>query len=78
MELCSKSTLNETWDCLKESNGEYLPFILMAECFLWLFVILSGHFGVKEFRAWRERKRIEKQMKNDWENKWTFSHKRKD
>ena len=46
MELCSKSTLNETWDCLKESNGEYLPFILMAECFLWLFDVYDFLIGL--------------------------------
>ncbi len=70
MDLCTQENLSETWDCLMESNGELLPFILMAECFFWLFIIVSGHFGFKEFRAWRKRKAIAKQMKQDYDNKW--------
>lgn len=70
MEICAKETVGQSWDCLMESNGELLPLILMLECFFWLFVIVSGHFGFKEFRAWRKRKAIEKRMKRDYENKW--------
>tara|TARA_Y100001936_G_scaffold226527_1_gene245985 strand:+ start:291 stop:500 length:210 start_codon:yes stop_codon:yes gene_type:complete len=68
MEMCAEDTLGQTWDCLRESNGEFLPFILMAECFLWIFAIAGGHFGIKEFKKWRKQKKMEKRMKNKWKH----------
>ena len=65
MEMCAEDTLGQTWDCLRESNGEFLPFILMAECFLWIFAIAGG---IKEFKKWRNQKKMEKRMKNKWKH----------
>ena len=50
MEMCAEDTLGQTWDCLRESNGEFLPFILMVECFLWIFVIAGGTSESKSSR----------------------------
>ena len=63
MEMCAEDTLGQTWDCLRESNGEFLPFILMVECFLWIFVIagvVNGNQRVQEMA----------QSKEDGKDKW--------
>ena len=76
MELCNRDTLSATWGCLKEENGELLPIILFAEC-LWgifMLVIINGVF--QSIRRWREKKKLEKEMKQKWEDKWTFPPKR--
>ena len=32
MEFCAEKTFEDSWNCLVESNGEYLPYIIFAEC----------------------------------------------
>ena len=76
MELCAKKTFGESWDCIRESNGELLPIILFAECMWWLIVLLGMRFGVQSIRGWFRERRIRKQQKIDWENKWSFPPKR--
>ena len=72
MELCNRDTLRETWGCLKEENGELLPLILFAECLWWIFMLFIFNGVVQMIRRWREKRRLEKEMRQKWEDKWIF------
>ena len=76
MDLCHSTTFNETWNCLKEENGEYLPIIIFAECMWWLFVLVIMRGIVQGIRRWWEKKKLAKRMKQEWTDKWTFPPKR--
>ena len=77
MELCAEKTFEESWNCMRESNGELLPIIIFAECMWWLFVLIMMRFGVQSIRTrWRNRKRM-KRLKIELDNKWSFPPQRK-
>ena len=76
MDICAKSTLNETWNCLRKENGELLPVILFAECMWWLFMLVLVRGVFQSIRRWREKKRLKKEMREKWQDKWTFPPKR--
>jgi hypothetical protein len=77
MDLCYSPTLNETWNCLREENGELLPLILFAECMWWIFMLVIMRGIVQGIRRWREKKKLGKRMRQEWEDKWSFPPKRK-
>ena len=77
MELCAEKTFEDSWACIKDSNGEYLPYIIFAECMWWFFILVVMRFGVQGIRRRLRRKQKQKQLKIEWENKWAFPPKRK-
>ena len=77
MELCAEKTFEDSWNCLKEANGEFLPIIIFAECLWWLFILIGMRFGVLNLRKrWRKRK-MRKRMEWEQKNKWAFPPQRK-
>ncbi len=72
MEFCSKDTLRDTWNCLKEENGELLHIVLFAECMWWIFMLVIMRGMVQGIRRWWEKKKLAKRMKQEWADKWTF------
>ena len=77
MDFCAEKTFEDSWNCLAESNGEYLPYIIFAECMWWLFILVVMRFGVQRIRTWWRRKQIKKQGKREYDNKWSFPPQRK-
>tara|TARA_Y100000034_G_scaffold79745_1_gene95695 strand:- start:562 stop:810 length:249 start_codon:yes stop_codon:yes gene_type:complete len=77
MEFCAEKTIGDSWNCLKEANGELLPIIIFAECLWWLIIMLGMKFGFDSIRKWREKRRMEKRMRQEWKDKWTFPPQRK-
>jgi len=73
MDLCAEKTFEDSWNCIKDSNGEYLPYIIFAECMWWFFILVVMRLGVQGIR----RRLRRKQLKIEWENKWAFPPKRK-
>jgi hypothetical protein len=76
MGFCAESTFNETWNCLREENGELLPLIFFAECMWWIFMLVIMRGIVQGIRRWREKKKLGKRMRQEWEDKWSFPPKR--
>ena len=77
MELCAEKTFEDSWNCMRESNGDLLPIIFFAECMWWLFVLGIMRFGVQRIRRWRRRKEMRSRLKIEWDNKWSFPPQRK-
>ncbi len=77
MKFCAEKTFGDSWDCLKEANGELLPVIIFAECLWWLIIMLGMRFGFQGIRNWWEKKQMEKQMRQEWADKWSFPPKGK-
>ena len=73
MDLCAEKTFEDSWNCIKDSNGEYLPYIIFAECMWWFFILVVMRLGVQGIR----RRLRRKQLKIEWENKWAVPPKRK-
>ena len=69
MEWCVNPEIKESWNCVKESNGEYLLPLLIAELVWWVLVL----FGLRKlfwgFRRWRHRKYMEKMKKSEEESR---------
>jgi len=63
MEWCATPEVKESWNCLKESNGEYLLPLLIIELLWWICVL----FGLRKlfwgFRRWRKREYMKKMKK---------------
>jgi len=76
MDLCAENTIEDSWNCLIESNGELLPVILFAECMWWLLILLGMRFGFQSLRKRLTKKRKEKRVRLKWQDKWTFPPKR--
>jgi hypothetical protein len=72
MEFCAEKTFSDSWNCLKESNGELLPIVLFAECLWWLFMLVLMRGFVQGIRRWKEKREMKRRMKVEWENKWSF------
>ena len=72
MELCVEKTFEESWYCIRESNGELLPYLIFAECMWWIFMLVIMRGVVQGIRRWRERKKVKKRMRQEWNDKWSF------
>tara|TARA_B100001123_G_C14866879_1_gene850312 strand:+ start:65 stop:307 length:243 start_codon:yes stop_codon:yes gene_type:complete len=72
MEFCAEKTFSDSWNCLKEANGELLPIVLFAECLWWLFMLVLMRGFVQGIRRWKEKREMKRRMKVEWENKWSF------
>ena len=77
MELCAEKTFEESWNCMRESNGDLLPLIIFAECMWWLMVMVGMRFGIQNIRKWFTKRRMQKQVKLEWNDKWEFPPQRK-
>ena len=67
MEMCAEDTLGQTWDCLRVQWRVFTVYTHGGMLFM-DFVIAGSHFGIKEFKKWRNQKKMEKRMKNKWKH----------
>jgi hypothetical protein len=72
MKFCAETTFEDSWDCIRESNGEYLPYLIFAECMWWLCILIGMRLGVQGIRKRLRRKQRHKRLKKEQENKWVF------
>ena len=72
MGLCVEKTFEESWNCMVEVNGDLLPLIIFVECMWWLMVMVGMRFGVQSIRKWFTKRRMQKQAKLEWNDKWEF------